>query len=104
MIRTESLSIDTMPCLPGMEDLLPTLDNDVILDGSLAKWGYCVGDAKGEVFLHETRTKSVLTVYPLDGKDRPVEVELKRFDHTDAEVLGAIKLALEHRAISRLNK
>ena len=100
-MRVESLQTDTLPPLEGMEYLMPELDESVILEGSLAEWGFRQGELKGEVFLKESRKKTVLEIYPLDGKDQPVKIEVSKFDHSDDEVLYAIKLAMQHRSTQK---
>lgn len=85
-----------------MEAFTPVLDDDAILDGSNARWGYRKGGVTGEVFFYDPKYRSdlyVLEVYDHDGHDNPVAIETEHFGYTEAEVLCAIKLALELKGV-----
>jgi hypothetical protein len=87
--RMERLPVD-------WSDIDPVLDEDVILKGSLAEWGYRLSDGSmGEVFLWEGRhgSPTTLEVYPLDGRDTPVAISMNGFGYTNGEVLQAVNTA-----------
>ncbi len=90
----ESRTPRQMERLPAdWSDIDPALDEDAILEGSLAEWGYRLSDgSKGEVFLWEGRygVPTALEVYPHDGRDTPVAILMDGFGYTEAEVRQAI--------------
>lgn len=58
-----------------------TVDDTAILDGSEAELGVRVGDLAIEIFTEQgdhNDPKSFVEVYPLDGKDKPVLVEVAK--------------------------
>lgn len=100
MSALRSLEVDMLPTLTGMGDWAPILDDDAILDGSNAVWGYRMGNCTGEVFFYgptHQGESSVLEIYDHDGRNRPTRIEVLHFGYTDAEILFAIKLSLQHK-------
>lgn len=89
--------------IPGM-NLDPILDDSVILEGSLAEWGYRIPftGEHGKVFEYRQRGgKLLLEVYPLDGLDHPVCIEISRFvpeQSLGKSVVAAIHAAYQIRA------
>lgn len=78
--------------------------DDAILDGgSNATYGVRVVDPMGrhvvdfEIFQGDPRNFGCLSVYPLDGLDRPVVVNVEHFDFKDGTVSRIARLAMQMR-------
>ncbi len=98
---------NTDPKLPGFDNIevvnLLELDDDIVLDGSLAYTGikrrtpFDVLDC--EIFFPEGFGEEWLEVYPLDGKNQPilVDYEIGNLNIADeAVLLGVVKSAFTH--------
>ncbi|HSX43804.1 MAG TPA: hypothetical protein VLE69_00685 [Candidatus Saccharimonadales bacterium] len=75
-------------------------DDDVVLDGSNAEYGFRAGDLEIEVFDEDRlRPHTYVTIYPLDGRDQPTEIDVIDLNFKSPSMRVIVQSGLVLRAL-----